>query len=100
MLNKVFVLFVVLFFLIVPQVQSKDVDAQGVLAIAKIAGSCGILDELIDFQSKTKLEGGESFVTRFWSTEAARRGLSVREMSNQCDSAILTYDQLWKSSEK
>ncbi len=87
-------------FLFVASSKAEELKPQGILAVAKIAGSCGILDEMIDFQKKTKLEGGNLFVTRFWETEAARRGMTVKEMSNQCDQAILSYDEMWKSVEK
>ena len=71
-----------------------------ILSTAKIAGACGILDSMIDFQAKTKLDGGNEFVSRFWTLEAARLGLSVEELSNNCNAAILQYDQYWKIVEQ
>ena len=71
-----------------------------ILSTAKIAGACGILDSLIDFQAKTKMNGGNEFVSRFWTLEAARLGLSVEELSNSCNTAVLRYDQYWKIVEK
>lgn len=80
-----------------PANAEENIDPQGILAIAKIAGACGIMDEMIDFQKKTQLEGGNEFVTRFWHAESARRGMTVEETSEQCNQAIVTYDKLWTS---
>lgn len=80
--------------------KAKDgIEPQGILAVSKIAGACGILDQMIDFQKKTKMPGGDEFVTRFWQTEAARQGKTVEKMSSDCDDAILGYDKMWKASE-
>jgi len=78
----------------------ESIDGQGILAIAKIAGACGILDSMIDFQAKTKMEGGDEFVTRFWQVEAARLGKTVEELSNTCNGAISTYDKFWDATEQ
>lgn len=72
---------------------------QAHLAIAKIAGACGIMDEMIDFQKKTKMEGGDEFVTRFWQTESARQGKTVEQVSDDCNRSITMYGQLWKAME-
>ena len=76
------------------------VDPQGVLAISKIVGACGVLDSLIQFQSATKLAGGDEFVVRFWQTEAARLGYSVDQLSKNCSSSIAAYDRVWNSMEQ
>lgn len=47
-----------------------------------------------------KMQGGDEFVSRFWVVEAARLGMSVEQMSKQCDSAVILYDTLWKKMEK
>lgn len=73
----------------------QDEDA-GFFVAAKMAGACGIMDEMIHFQSKTKMEGGEMFVTRFWAVEAARLGMTVQELSVTCTASINTYDQILK----
>ncbi len=78
----------------------EPVEPQGVLAVAKMAGACGILDSMIDFQAKTKMNGGNEFVTRFWEVEAARLGMTVKQLSDQCNGAISSYDKLWNAIEK
>lgn len=83
------------------QVHAKEsASGQEVLATAKIAGACGILDSMIHFQKTTKMTGGDEFVSRFWEVEAARLGMSVQKMSDQCDGAVTLYDKLWKSMEQ
>lgn len=77
----------------------ENISGQEVLSTAKIAGACGILDSMIHFQKTTKMAGGDEFVSRFWAVEAARRGMSVQKMSEQCDGAVTLYDKLWKSME-
>ena len=64
-----------------------------------MTGACGVLDSVIDFQSKTKMLGGNEFVARFWAVEAARLGYSVQELSDVCDRSITIYDRLWKDFE-
>ena len=87
-------------FLLAGQVYAKeDLSGQDILATAKIAGACGILDSMIQFQKTTKMEGGDEFVARFWAVEAARLGLNMQQMSQRCDGAITLYDKLWKSME-
>jgi len=62
--------------------QDDAISMQGILAAAKYAGACGILDSLIQFQKTTKMDGGDEFVARFWAVEAARLGLTVQELSD------------------
>lgn len=72
-------------------------SGQEVLAVAKIAGACGILDSIINFQKTTKMTGGDEFVSRFWAVEAARMGISVQELSLRCNKAVVMYDQIWSA---
>ena len=69
-----------------------DLEATDPLAVllanSKLAGACGILDQMIDFQKKTKLDGGDTFVVPFWYFEASRLGFSVKELASQCDKSI------------
>jgi len=78
--------------------EDEPISGRHILAVAKVAGVCGILDSLIQFQAETKMPGGDGFVTRFWSVEAARRGMTVRQVSDQCNAAVSTYDAMWKAS--
>ena len=72
-----------------------QLSIQEVLATAKIAGACGILDSQVQYQKATKLDGGDAFVFRFWSTEATRLGKTLEEYSTQCNQAISAYGRLW-----
>ena len=76
-----------------------DLSPQGILAVAKIAGACGILDSTIHFQKTTQMPGGDDFISRFWVAEAARLGLSMQEYSDRCNQAIALYDKLWNAME-
>jgi hypothetical protein len=91
--------------LIVLPIAAKSEDKSGepvleLMATSKIAGACGVLNSLIDFQSGTKMSGGDEFVARFWAVEAARLGHSVEELSVWCSKAITTYDTYWKALDK
>lgn len=79
---------------------AQDQALQGVLATAKMAGACGIMDAIINFQRTTGMEGGDDFVIRFWELEAARLGKSVRELSEICDASVRSYEALWGAAER
>ena len=74
---------------------NNEVFVRNILATAKVAGSCGILDSLIDFQKKTKMNGGDEFVSRFWAVEAARLGMTVQQLSDTCNEAVSAYGTYW-----
>lgn len=74
-------------------------DAREVLVTAKYAGACGILTGILDFQRTTKMAGGDEFVARYWNTEAARLGMTVKEMVARCAQSVSLYDALWKAAE-
>lgn len=91
------IIFLITFFTNFNTHAQEDIDPQGILAIAKIAGSCGVIASLIRFQEETQMKGGDDFIDRFVSVEAARRGLSIEGLSKQCVDSIMTYDNMWKS---
>lgn len=81
-----------------PASAQSELTAQGILATGKMAGACGILDSMINFQKATQMEGGNAFVLRFWEVEAARLGMSVEQLSSRCNQAVSAYDKLWKAA--
>jgi len=86
-------------FLITPTVATtQEMSMEQILAISKIAGACGSMNQMINFQTQTKLEGGDKFVVRFWETESARLGNTLEQMSSQCDNALNIYDNLYKAA--
>ena len=85
--------------LAIPASAQNEPSGQGVLVIAKMTGACGILNSMIQFQTSSRMEGGEEFVSRFWSVEAARLGLTVQQLSEQCDDSIAAYDRIWQAME-
>lgn len=65
--------------------ETKESDPVGeLIALSKFTGGCGILSLQGQFQQNTKLEGGEQFMFRFWSTEAARIGMTLEKYVEQC----------------
>lgn len=77
----------------------SDLSPRHLLSVAKMAGACGTLDSMIQLQKTTKLPGGDDFVVRFWSTEAARLGLTVQQLSDTCNRSVAAYDRLWSAAE-
>ncbi|MHB8764840.1 MAG: hypothetical protein ACYDA8_10980 [Deferrisomatales bacterium] len=84
--------------LTVPSHAADDLSLQGLLSTAKMAGACGIMDSMIQLQKTTKLPGGDEFVARFWSVEAARLGYSVQQFSDTCNKSIEAYNRLWSAA--
>lgn len=66
--------------------------AKGLLATGKLTGNCGIFKLQLDFQDNTELKGGEDFLARFWTMEAARLGLSLEEFVNNCHKIVEKYN--------
>lgn len=71
---------------------------QAALASAKFLGGCGILSQMAGFQQSTKMNGGDEFITRFMSTEAARLGVSVEKYMEACRQAGEYYQLLFDAS--
>jgi hypothetical protein len=69
---------------------------QDILSVAKMTGACGILQAQSAFQANTKLEGGDKFVERFWSTEATRLGKTSDQYIKDCQASITAYESMWK----
>jgi hypothetical protein len=65
-----------------------DVQAQnhleGVLVNSKWAGACGMVRQLVDFNSTTQMPGGDEFVVRFLTTETARLGTTPLQFLEHC----------------
>ena len=72
-----------------------DLSMQDILSIAKMTGACGILQAQSAFQANTKLEGGDKFVERFWSTESARLGKNPDQYIKDCQVSINSYESMW-----
>ena len=98
--NHLLIIALASFIIFQPAYAEEAPDVLGTLAAAKMAGACGIMDSQLDFQTKTKMDGGNEFVTRFWSIEAMRLGQSMEEYIELCKSSVLIYDRIWKISEE
>lgn len=71
----------------------KEVNhfALSMLATGKMTGGCGIFKLQIDFQENTGLTGGDDFMARFWTTEAARLGMTLEEYATSCHKMVASY---------
>lgn len=85
---------------IYPASAVEGVDTRGMLAGAKIAGACGILVQMNDFQQSTRMVGGDEFMERFWKTEAARLGKTMKEFGDLCRDAIKFYNDMYAGAGK
>lgn len=79
-------------------VAQDDPGMEGMLDVAKMTGACGILNLMVQFQANTKLEGGDEFVTRFWSTVAAREAVPAEEMVERCNRTIELYNKITEAA--
>ena len=87
-----------LFFVIVSSSAITRADdsntVQGVLAVAKFTGGCSILESMVNFQKATQMPGGDDFIARFWTTEAARVSFSMQEYIDRCNKSTEMYNQI------
>ena len=79
--------------------QKPELTLQSLLAVGKGTGACGILHQQLTFQSTTMMAGGNEFIVRFWTTEAARLGMTLDQYAEHCTTAIASYDKLWELSQ-
>ena len=71
-----------------------SLSLEAMLALGKGTGACGILNLQLDFQRTTKMPGGEDFIVRFWTTEAARLGKTLDQYAEQCVKTVAGYERL------
>jgi hypothetical protein len=93
MLKNLFFLFLVFPFIVSAEESDKESENQlvSMMVVAKATGMCGVLSQLVRFQETTKMKGGDEFVMRFLSTEAARLGHTVESYIGQCPDIIEKY---------
>jgi hypothetical protein len=83
----------------VPSNAADDSSEKGPLSVAKMAGGCAMLNSMIQLQKTTKLPGGDEFVSRFWSVEAARLGYSVDKLSSMCRLSEAAFNRMWAAAD-
>ena len=76
-----------------------SITAQGILAVAKFTGACGIMESMVNFQTATQMPGGDDFIARFWTTEAARLGYSMQQYVDNCNKSTEMYNQTWNAAD-
>jgi hypothetical protein len=88
--------FIILFFPLLLNAQDNEKNEYGkiigMMVVAKATGMCGVYSQLVRFQDTTKMKGGDEFIMRFLSTEAARLGHTVDSLVGQCPDVINKYE--------
>lgn len=74
-------------------------DLLSLLVMAKGTGMCGVFSQMARFQESTKMEGGDEFVVRFISTEAARLGHTLESFLAQCADTTKEYNRIYAAAE-
>jgi hypothetical protein len=82
----------------IPAHAQQEVSPQAVLMVANVAGECDVLFYMVEFQKKNNINGGNEYVAKFWSDEAARLGMTVEQMSARCSESAAAYNKLWTST--
>lgn len=79
--------------------ETSDGDMNAVIemmVVAKATGMCGVISQMVNFQQATKMPGGDEFVVRFLTTEAARLGHTLESFTGQCPSVFEKYNSTMK----
>lgn len=79
---------------------SSEIEAQSILAVAKLAGGCGMIQQMVAFQNSTKMLGGDEFLVRFLATESARLGFATDSYVEFCAGAINLYSTMKELAEQ
>lgn len=82
-----------------PTTPREGLNLQSFLVVGKAAGACGIFTQQLTFQETTQMAGGNEFVVRFWTTEAARLGMSMQQYVDQCKTTLASYGKLWEMAD-
>lgn len=78
---------------------TADADTKGLLgqlAVAKLAGACGIFQAMGEFQKSTQLDCGDDFMGRVFLMEAARLGMTPVGFKDLCIKSIKHYNAFVK----
>lgn len=75
-------------------------EVQKLMAVSKMAGVCGVMQQMGKFQSATKMPNGDAFIERFWQTEFARLGKTQAQFFKECEFSISEYEQFWQLTDQ
>ncbi len=81
---------------------AQESDAKMIRAFvanAKVAGMCGTFKQMAAFQEATQMPGGNDFLVRFMSTEAARLGKDLRTFMQDCVDITKTHGEFMRMLE-
>lgn len=73
--------------------KTKDqcVLAEKMLIHARMSGMCAAYKQIIKFQEATNVKHGNEFASKFFLSEASRRGLTRQELTDACTDSIESY---------
>lgn len=89
---RIIILTTGLAFALASHAESNNEQLLSILAVSKMAGLCGAVQQMARFQDATQLTGGNDFIYRFVGTEAARLGIDHQLFLKHCEQAIERYD--------
>ena len=69
-------------------------DVTAAVAAAKLTGACGVLQSLVNFETTTRMNGGDALIVRFVRMEVARLGMTVDDYFQSCKQAIAISDRV------
>lgn len=73
-------------------VAEEDFSMQSLMALGKLTGLCGIFTSQLIFQDSTIMPNGDEFLVRYWTTEAARLGMTLEELGSTCKTSVEKYN--------
>jgi hypothetical protein len=94
-MKKIILALVFLISLPVLAVENDENDMSeivGMMVVAKATGMCGVFSQMVNFQQTTNMSGGDEFIVRFLTTEAARLGHTLDSFMAQCPSVVEKYN--------
>lgn len=81
--------------------KKEDIDTvMQMMVSAKFSGGCGIIGQMMEFQSSTKMDGGDAFILRFLNTESARLGFTLDQYIQYCKDSNALYERYWNGFEQ
>lgn len=77
----------------VTSMAKEENPAIDLMLVSKMAGVCGVMQQMAAFQKANQMPGGAEFVERFWRTEFARLGKSQAQFFKECEQSMEMYSK-------
>lgn len=85
--------------MLVGSANAEDNVVHDMMVVSKMAGACGVAQQMANFQRTTQMPGGDEFVARFWKMEFARLGVTQKEYITNCERSFELYKNYWDTAE-